>query len=250
MLFHRLRKMSVVGDAMLRVFDRLLPEDALFTKRIRRGPLEGMVLDIDLRSQDIVVARYETEVFDIIDRSLRPGAVAFDVGAHLGYLSLLMAKRAGSGGRVVCFEPDPVIIDGLRANLRRNAGKIEASVIPVESAIGSREGRVAFTRGWRTTRGRVSDEDRADLDVAMTTLDRAAVRFGAPDLVKIDVEGAEMDVLRGGTRLLEEMRPMVVLEAHASSLARDAVGTLEHFDYKCERIAPSDRNETYVVARP
>lgn len=248
--FHRLRKNALVGDAMLRVFDRLLPADALLTKRIRMGPLEGMVLDIDPRSQDIVVGRYESEVFDIINSSLRPGAIAFDVGAHLGYVSLLMASRAGSAGRVISFEPDPVIIDGLRANLRRNAGKIEATVIPVESAVGSSEGHAAFTRGWRTTRGRLAGETQADFEVATTTLDRAAARFGAPDMVKIDVEGAELEVLQGGTGLLQDTRPFTVLEAHAPSLAEEAVRTFEHLDYTCERIAPTDRKETYVVARP
>lgn len=246
-VFHHLRKTPVIGDAMLRVIDALLPHYGFVVRRVRAGPLAGAVLEVDPRALDMIIGRYETALQTVIQESLHKGEVAFDIGAHLGYLTLVMATTVGDEGRVFSFEPDPMILSGLRRNLERNTSRFSANVVALEGAVGPKEGRAVFTRGWRATRGRVT-QGKGDFDVEMFTLDGACERLGRPDLVKIDVEGTELDVLRGGLDLLKTGKPTLLIEAHSPQLEEDCTALLESLGYSCTRLTATDRRETYIFA--
>lgn len=247
-LFHRIRTTPVVGDAVLSLLDALLPKDEFVLKRVRRGPLAGMTMKVDPRAFDMVVGGYEVAVQATLESSVAEGDIAFDVGANLGYFSLLMAKVAGPAGRIVSFEPDPVLRRALNENLDRNPSVTRGRVVVVGAAVGAGSGRAGFTRGWRPSRGTLVDGD-GDLEVEVTTLDAAAERYGVPAVIKVDVEGAEVEVLRGAPRLLAEVGPTLLVETHSPEAKRECGALLQHAGYTTNLLAQKGTKEIYILAR-
>jgi FkbM family methyltransferase len=249
-LYHRLRRAPVIGAVLRWLVDLAIPRRGLFLTRMRDGPLAGMVLEVDPRMQiDAVVGRYETAAQRIVEAALDPGHVAFDIGAHLGYFTLLMASRVGEQGRVVAFEPDPTVMRGLHANVKRNGAKSMAEIILVPAAVNGSSGRAAFVEGRETSRGRLTLEG-GDFEVEVMTLDDVADRFGYPQLVKIDVEGRELGVLSGARRIAEAAATVFIIEAHTRALEAKCREFLGAHGYVSEVLAEPGRAETYVVARP
>ncbi len=164
---------------------------------------------------------------------LKPGMVFFDVGANLGVFSLLAAKRVGPTGRVHCFEPSPAMAEELRANVALNEfTNIEIHPVAVaDSATVARfpryePGREAYgtlaARVWPGTR--IVGHDL----VQVITLDEyvAARDIQRVDLLKMDIEGAELLALRGATRLLSApSSPTMILEL--------AEFNMRGMDYQC-----------------
>lgn len=136
----------------------------------------------------------------LIKRLVQPGTLAIDVGANIGYFTMIMARAVGSAGAVLAFEPEPYNVKLLRMTVRRN--HLENAVI-VPSALGDHGGRTAL---W------VNADHPADhrmfpfkghageYEVDIVTLDEFMVDRGdtrGVSVVKIDVQGAELSVLRG-----------------------------------------------------
>lgn len=160
------------------------------------------------------------ELLDFARAHVKPGAVVWDVGANLGLFALAAAVKAGANGRVLAIEPDLQMLNVLRRSMREmptSAAPIQAVCAAVSDAPGivqlsvSNRGRssnfMAGTPGASTSGG-----VRALVDVAAVTLDGLMETTGAPDVVKIDVETAEMLVLNGGTKMLAEARPTILVE--------------------------------------
>ena len=245
-VFRGLRLLPGIGDVMLGMVDAAFPTHELLTRRIRAGPLRQMVIEIDPRALDMVIGRYEPAIQLVVERTLRAGDVAFDVGANLGYFTLLMATNVGPSGRVVAFEPDPDMVSALERNLSRNIRDAD-SVVALAAAAGAEAGKVAFKRGWRATRGAVVATG-GDFEVDMMTVDDAAGRFGAPRLLKIDVEGGEVDVLAGASDVLDTAKPLVLVEVHSDALESACMQLLEGFGYVCERRVDLGKKEPYLLA--
>ena len=245
-LFRSLRLLPGLGDVMLRAIDGSFPTNALLPRRIRSGPLRDMVLEVDPRALDMVIGRYEPAIQSVLESTLRSGDVAFDIGSNLGYFTLLMARVVGPEGRVVAFEPDPEMFSALGRNLARNNEETDR-VAAIPNAVGAAKGKVRFARGWRATRGRIVPEG-GDLEVEVTTIDDVAQRFGLPGLVKIDVEGAELEVLRGASTVLEEARPRLVVEIHSPELERACGQLLDEFGYSWSRHTDVGKKEPYLLA--
>jgi FkbM family methyltransferase len=172
-----------------------------------------------LYPSDGVADRYEHDGYneraeqDFCAAFLDPGMVAFDVGANYGLYSLLFARCVGEGS-VFAFEPEPWNFERLTRNIALN----DASVVtPIRAAVFSTDGEVELNvypreqHGWHTL-GRPAMEldgkpcgPEGSLTVPSVTLDSFCSTHGITriDLLKIDVEGAELDVLRGAKRLLE-----------------------------------------------
>jgi FkbM family methyltransferase len=172
---------------------------------------------------------------------LAPGAVVFDVGAHCGYYSLLFSGRVGTSGSVHAFEPVPETAARLRGNLARNP-TLGASVRVWEVALSDREGQVrlnvagAANTGASHVAAAVEVEDRGrreagiarTVEVACQTGDSIWRQLGSPEvsLVKIDVEGHELHVLRGMRSLLSA-GPCTVLAEVRDRFLRGSGGTRE-----------------------
>ncbi|MFI5309591.1 MAG: FkbM family methyltransferase [Gemmatimonadales bacterium] len=182
-------------------------------------------------------ALYEPETSLLLASVLKPGDVFIDVGAHVGYYTVLAAALVGPGGKVLSFEPAPVNYAHLIEHIRVNAVR---HVLPLHCAAGDTEVVVdlhlnADNDGghalWDVRRHRDNVKSREaprTHPVFVTTLDRVscAVAPGRVKAIKIDVEGNEHAVLRGAQRLLAEHRvPFVIAEVNRDALR--ALGSSE-----------------------
>jgi FkbM family methyltransferase len=247
-VYRRLRGAPVLGVVLRRVLDVVLPSQGPVPLQVAGGPLQGFVLELDPRIQkEMLSGGYEPQIQRTILELLSNGDTAFDVGAHLGYFSLSMATRVGGSGHVVAFEPNPAVAERLRRNVARHA-PLSSIVTPVASALGAHPGRLPFACGRDSSTGRLSTG--GELVVEVTTLDEAADRFGDPRFVKIDVEGAELDVLRGGRRLIGRRVAAFVIEAHSEHLQQACVRLLESLGYRCSRIQKERGGTAHILARP
>jgi FkbM family methyltransferase len=248
----RLRRLPVVGTLVHAVSHRLWPRGRRTPLRVRSGLVAGMTLELDPRYESkLWNGRLELEVQERLRALVRPGATVWDVGASIGFFTLALARLVGSEGLVVAFEPDPAAAALLRRHLGLNRiANVDVRQVAVWSAAGDlRFGIAPDDRG--RTHGRVGYGAE---HVAAVTLDEALAFGPPPSVVKIDVEGAEEEVLHGATRLLAEHAPIVVCEVHlergrqAGRLDR-VRSLLEAHGYAVEQLDGA-ADPAHIVARP
>jgi FkbM family methyltransferase len=151
----------------------------------------------------------------LLDRFVRPGATVIDVGANIGYNTIHAARLTGPRGRVVAVEPTPDNLEVLRRNVAA-AGLENVVVEPVAAGQAAGTHRF-FVRGPRSAVNSLFAEScyasvTDVIEVPVVRLDELV--GGAAEVVKIDVEGAELDVLRGMTRLLRARPLTLIVEWH------------------------------------
>lgn len=166
-----------------------------------------------------VTGEYESATTHVIAELLNPGGVFLDVGANLGYFSLLAATRVGPSGRVYSVEALPLLHDRLLGNFQRN-GFTQCHLLPF--AVSDAEGELDFHPGPQDHRGISSLRARGDTSepvrVPVKRLDDELSDAPKIDFVKIDVEGAESHALDGMACMLERDQPPIVLEVTESYL--------------------------------
>ena len=181
---------------------------------VAHGAAAGLILVAERRSLAWLSGRVEAEVQDVLVERLGPGAMFVDVGASVGFFSLLAARLVGPGGVVVAFEPQPDAASSLRRNAQLNGFSM---VEVVEAALSSWTGKGALAGIGKATAHIVDGREPEAQSVEVTTLDESlAGRSEPPVVVKIDVEGRERDVLAGMARLLESYSPILVVETHGT----------------------------------
>jgi FkbM family methyltransferase len=159
----------------------------------------------------------------VFEAVLRPGDTCYDVGANIGVYTLWAAGLVGPSGQVHAFEPVPPTMAVLEEMVGRNGLD---QVVLVASAVGAAVGQTGL-RSYQDASGlahAVADPTHADHVARLDTLDAYSARHRPPDLIKIDVEGAEIDVLRGAANLLATRAPALLLEMLPSHLARHGGG--------------------------
>ena len=154
---------------------------------------------------------------------LQPGSVLFDVGANVGFFTVIGARIVGEEGRVYAFEPVARNAAYLRLNCRLNRLR-NVQVLQVAAGDETRSGalHLADYSGGSTldVAGRPPDYRRTrSVDVVRIDDLMESSAFAPPDVVKIDVEGAELHVLRGMQRTLQQCRPVVIYETDDKSAA-------------------------------
>jgi FkbM family methyltransferase len=166
-----------------------------------------------------VFGTHEPEIMRLLSELVKPGWTAIDVGANIGYSTLLLAKCVGAGGQVIAFEP----LSENFAILQENISLNEHSNVTAENlAVMSCPGRIALrsaTPGALTWVASVDIEQAAAVesqDVEAISLDEYVrrKRIGKVDFVKIDVEGAEGAVIDGMTETLKRDKPVLLVELH------------------------------------
>src|SRR5271165_5084603 len=119
--FAELRRVPIIGDFLSWASRKLLPRDTLVWIQIQHGPAEGLWIRVNPRTgQNVQQGIGEPQVQQALVSYLRPGMTFYDLGANIGYFSLIAARLVGPTGRVVSFEADPEIAARLRENLARN----------------------------------------------------------------------------------------------------------------------------------
>lgn len=168
----------------------------------------------------------EPGVAAAISRELRPGCLAVDVGANIGLLALVMATAVGPEGRVICFEPVPHLVAGLRRTLAINGfgGRTDVRAIALADSDGTSAFNVAGHGPMSSLLPLPAEATAETIEIVRSTLDAQIPAGSAVDLVKLDVEGAEPLVWRGAERVRRESPQVVfVLEWSASHFARSGI---------------------------
>ena len=179
----------------------------------------GRTIYVDLRSSIgrgiLATGSFDPAVFAPIQTALAPGDVFVDVGANVGYYSLLALDLVGSGGRVHAFEVDPRPLACLQRTVSRN--RAESQLHVHELAVGDRDGVAVLVPKRESGHSEVSSVGRGR-PVQIARLDTVAKQqnWARVKGLKIDVEGGEMGVLLGAQELLRHQRPVVVCEVVSS----------------------------------
>jgi FkbM family methyltransferase len=185
-------------------------------------------LEVRFREHLGLVARgtrsYETRYVDVLRSLVRPGDRLFDVGANIGFYSVLFSRWVGESGSVIAYEPDQSNVALLRRNLKFN--RCENTEVR-EIALSNNSGVDLFsldtvTRstghlGTGPTYGETAFGRAKETSVSVTTgtVDEETKLWGPPNVLKLDIEGGEYDLLCGSTQVLDLHEPMVVSELSA-----------------------------------
>lgn len=191
-------------------------------------PPNGLFIELDLsdRFERLgALGQYQRDLIQLLWRHLEPGECFCDCGAHVGLVSIPIAARLGAAGQTYAFEPAPATYQRLlrNATLAADAGyNVEALPAALGRTVDEHEMFVSRQHGLSTLSGQAATVGEAlgrpitsIARVNVTTLDDFFLATGrrAPQALKIDVEGWEEDVLRGGERFFAEVPPrLVVLE--------------------------------------
>ncbi|MCP3144181.1 FkbM family methyltransferase [Pyxidicoccus xibeiensis] len=189
--------------------------------KLRVHPRENIGLSV------LHLGIYDLVVTETLHRLIDPGEHVADVGANLGYMTSLMARRVGRHGRVVSFEPHPLLFTRLQENIARWRDVPDlGTVTPVRAAVADRvaEGQLVVPAGFESNNGLsfVATDAVADarerIRIQLTTLDAHFSDAPAPAVVKIDTEGNEASVFAGADRLLTSEQGIrdIVFEDHGA----------------------------------
>jgi FkbM family methyltransferase len=230
----QLRSALARAPGVRRLYAGIVAPDRTTISRVVAGPLRGTLIEYDPAAENRYWGgRFERGTQRLMTELPLDGAIAWDVGAHVGFFSLLLAKRCE---RVLAVEPAPGHATRLRANVELNRAPVEV----IEAAVGREPGTAHLVLADDGFSNRVVDGD-GGVAVPQTTLDRLAEEHGFPAFIKIDVEGAELDVLLGGANVLSR-RPRLLIEAHSPALAEEIEHLLTAHGYSIEpqAVAPGE----------
>jgi FkbM family methyltransferase len=224
-----------------------VPRGELVWAQVQEGPAKGMWLQLNPRTGHAYFAGgVEPEVQYALQQYLRAGMAFYDIGATIGFFSLLVARLVGAQGRVVAFEADPEVAARLREHIAR---KEYLQIDARQHAMWSHTTTVTFVRTDPATspdRGLghvVSGPEAGAIQVEAVSLDEVMCTETPPDFLKCDVEGAEVEVFRGTRKLLSEKRPGVLCEMHSDENRRNLLEELGRHRYTCKSI-----DEHHVLA--
>jgi FkbM family methyltransferase len=176
--------------------------------KIRINDLGGRVL--------YYLGEVDPKISWVCRRLLRPGDTLLDVGANYGVISMLGALAVGPSGRVVTFEPQPDLAELIRSSCELNGfGQVEVHSVALSSVCGANEMYVPFVNSGQGALQKLAIDSRV-VKVETRTIDDyfSKLGLGAVRLMKIDVEGHEAEVLRGGEAFFRERGPdAVILES-------------------------------------
>jgi FkbM family methyltransferase len=179
---------------------------------IPRGPLAGWRFATGGGQPGYLLGASEPDLQDALVERVRKGDVVYDIGANVGFFSLLAARLVTPVGRVYAFEPMEANVDALARNLTLNDVH-HAEVI--RSAVSDTTGQLRMSTGNNQATGHLAERGDDLVAVSSTTVDGfVAAGKLPPDLVKIDVEGAEDRVLAGMVETLRTHRPAILCELH------------------------------------
>jgi FkbM family methyltransferase len=212
------RQKSATVHTLTSGFSRWARHDA---GTVREGPAHGLRLEVGAGKLGYLLGTNERAVQELIAAELSAGDVFYDIGANVGFFTLLAARLVGEQGLVVAFEPVPESAATIRRNVAANNF---TNVLVLEQAAFSRAGSATLAVPADQVGALLTSDAPAgtrSITVELVEIDEL-VRTGAirpPNVVKIDVEGAEVDVLAGMKDVLPAAVPLVLCELHDTDAA-------------------------------
>jgi len=225
--------------------------DQPFVHTINVGPAAGLRFEITFPLDKAVwTGVYEPEFTAAIVQHVKPGHICYDIGGYRGYISGVMALAGAS--RVFVFEPLPA---NQRAVCRLCELNPQLPINVMAVALGNKDGPELLKVMPDSSMGKLASSSfqaatRAEGEIMVTVRQIDSLlqnrEIPPPDVIKIDVEGAEFDVLSGGLEVLRMSRPTIFLEAHGVEIEKACSQRLLQLGYKIRRIERDIRGEESV----
>ena len=223
---------------------RLLPPT--MSVRVVMGSLRGKRWIVGSAIHRCWLGFYEYEKQKLISREVRLGSIFWDVGANVGFYSLLASKLVGSG-KVFAFEPAPKNLSYLSKHLALNR---VTNVEVLAMAVSDKNGSSSFEIEETGFMGHLSSG--GGITVSTATLDSLVDegKILPPDYVKMDIEGAELLALRGASRTFQRFQPVLFLATHGREVETECRRLLELWGYDCRKMGPNpDSGMGEIVAK-
>jgi FkbM family methyltransferase len=250
-----------------RTLNRAAPVE-LSQVKIAAGGLAGFTFELNLLTEkDYWLGTYEVELQQAVSELLKPGMCIYDVGANIGYVTLLLARAAGESGQVVAFEALPANVARLEKHVALNQLTGRVTIVP--AAVVDQEGTAHFLVHPSTSMGKAGGsagrEKMADyvkeIEVPGLSLDGYIFERGhpPPQAIKMDIEGGEVLAIKGMGSILEEIRPLLLVELHGHEAARAVRKSLAQHRYTVHRMQPGYPQvnsvaqldwKAYIIAKP
>lgn len=267
-ILHGLKK-TPLYPPLLRIQEYFLASKLRPTwQTVKSGPLAGVqIFSAGLGGfHEMLEGHYDNCFSDYLLKLNLSGKTVLDIGAHVGFSSLLFAKAVGPQGHVVAFEPNPYNIERFKLILSKNPELAKTITIePVAVSDSSGEADFIFSTGVDEGTSSGSFVDKADTiwekgiyereigfkrmrikTLALDSLEPAT----APTLVKIDVEGAEHLVVAGGQKFLAQHKPTILIEIHSIFNMFKVGELLNKLNYHSSLLAQEPDGRCFIVAEP
>lgn len=266
-----------IRRSLNRAAKQINPEQRFTTVTVAAGALAGIRMLLDLQAEkDYWLGTYEMELQQAVIDWVKPGWVVYDVGANIGYVTLMLAKAVGRWGKVIAFEALPANVERLKQNIALNDYDL-AKIQVVPAAVVDRCGQVQFLVGPSDDMGKVvGSAGRSNLPysekilVEAISLDEYVMQgncesitqggdlqgkcesitqggdlvgsrdrtLAVPQAVKMDIEGGEILAIPGMRRLLAQVQPVLLLELHGETAAQTCWQELKATGYRIFRMQP------------
>jgi FkbM family methyltransferase len=238
MNFSKIHYKSFAGK-LLRLPLRLIPKKMVLP--ILQGRLRGKKWIVGAGEHGYWLGSYEMNKRLAFERLIPAGSVIYDIGANVGYFSLLAAVLAGDQGWVYAFEPLPRNVAFLRRHIELNRLN---NISVIEAAVSEEQGEAYFDLGASSAMGHLAES--GEIRVEMVSLDQmmAEGTLLPPDYIKLDVEGAEYHALVGAENLLKTYHPILFLDTHQREAHTPAIEFLTDLGYRFEILDGKQLAET------
>jgi len=256
-----IKDLPIIARFQRWVFNKALAGQS-FIHTINAGPAKGLIYPVTLpQDKAIWSGTYESQFASALAEVVRVSDVCYDVGGFRGFMGGVCARARSR--LVVIFEPLPENCKQIRRMAELNPD-LTIRLEPV--AVGDRDGQVEFKIMPEESMGKLTDSPfqpaaaaAASMTVPIRRLDSLVAEglLPPPNVIKIDVEGAELLVLRGALHVLRQNRPDLLIEAHSSDLARACTNLLESLGYRISVLEKvmvpkprSDPEVSHLLAQP
>jgi FkbM family methyltransferase len=215
--------------------------------KIRSGPLKGKKW-IAVSGYSFIRGDYESYKTGAFLNNFSAGNIFFDIGSHIGYYSSIAAVINSGKGSIFAFEPRPMNIKFFRKHMEINNFH---NVTLIEAAAGESDGYVRFDERHGSATGFVSPD--GSIQIRQVSVDRM-VKDGSlpvPDFIKIDVEGGEIEVLKGLKHVISSARPKILVATHRPECREFVEDFLKQNNYSFQVLNPEAvSGDTEIIAIP
>lgn len=229
-----------------------------FVHTIDAGPAAGLRFDISLPAdKPIWAGTYESKFATAITKNMKPGDVCYDIGGHRGYMSGVMAFAGAA--KIFVFEPLPANQCALRRLCNLNP---QLPIAIIAAALGNIDESALLKVMPDSSMGKLTNSSFQPNATAVEEIPVAVRRIDSlvekgevlpPDVLKVDVEGSEVDVIAGALQTCQKSRPKIFLEVHGSALEETCSQMLSQLGYEIRRIESeiaSDESTRHLVCLP
>jgi FkbM family methyltransferase len=239
---------------------------------IKTGDLAGVKLYVDPHGQwqkEMLEGTYDDFFFDYLKKVQLEGKYVFDIGAHIGFSALYFAKAVGTNGKVVTFEPNTFNIERINLILAENP-ELASRIKVVQAAISDKNGTEDFIFSDNVDNGTSSGSfienahtifEKPDYEtkggfkrVQVKTMELDSLledaSYPIPDVLKIDIEGAEYLALGGAKNLIEKHKPLLLIEIHSIFNMLKVGEQLHAANYAIELLKEESDGRCFIAAKP